>query len=114
MHNIVTRSTFVIALLLLTAFSTKSQPNIPSVGVGQWADFGTGAGSGFTGRLSNPFTFPVKSSVNFVYTKPPVTPAVGQIVTLDFTIDGDAVYGATRMKLVPVMLGCWCGVLGMT
>jgi hypothetical protein len=85
-----TRSTFVIAFLLLTG----AQPNIPPVGVGEWADFGTAAGSGFTGRLSNPFTFPVKSSVNYVYTKLAAKPAVGQIVTLNFSIDGNAVYGA--------------------
>jgi len=92
----------LILLLLAACGGNNSNPyNITAVGVGQWADFGTGTGSGFTGQLSNPFQFPTQAgrkSVNYVYTRPAGAVSVGQTVTLVFQIDGDAVYGAADSK----------------
>ena len=87
----------ILAAWLVSCNKNNDPYNIPNPDVGQWADFGTGTGTGFVGLLANPFQLPAQSSgksVNYVYTKPAGKLAVGHVVTLNFTIDGDATYGA--------------------
>jgi len=101
----------------LTTCSSQSGPNphnIPNPSAGEWADFGTGIGGGFTGKLSNPFVFPARTnhqSVNYVYTKAPAL-AVGQTITLNYSVGGDATFAPADVNEQPpatVSLFFWRG-----
>ena len=92
----------------LTTCNINSQPGsnpykIPNPSAGEWADFGTRIGSGFTGKLSNPFVFPARTnhqSVNYVYTKAPAL-TVGQTITLNYSVDGDATFAPVDVNEQP-------------
>ena len=97
----------LIVLWLVAALATcNSQPgpyNIPNPSAAEWADFGTGIGSGFTGKLSNPFLFPAQTShhsVNYVFTKAPAL-AVAQTITLNYSLDGDATFAPVDVNEQP-------------
>jgi hypothetical protein len=84
-----------LVVWLVSCNTNNNLYNIPNPGVGRWADFDTGTGTGFVGLLANPFQFLAQSSgksANYVYTKPTGKLAVGRVVTLNFIVDGDAAY----------------------
>jgi len=75
----------------------------PNPSAEQWADFGTGTGSGFTGKLSNPFVFPTQAShqsVNYVFTKAPAL-AVAQTITLNYSVAGNATFAPPDVNEQP-------------
>ena len=93
--------TRLAALLLATALcacgQSTSTPSPSPVGVNQWTIFGSGTGTDppriapdSSGRWGFIFPAPNKS-VNYVITKPSAVPQVGQTMTLNFSIAGNAV-----------------------
>ena len=91
----------LLATFLCACGQSTSTPSPSPVGVDQWTIFGGGTGANppriapdSSGRWG--FTFPTPNkSVNYVITKPSAVPQAGQTMTLNFSIDGNAV-------LVPV------------
>ena len=100
----------LICLLLAARASTGGSP--PSTSFGQWVTFGggTGAGPNLFHKVNGLWQFTVpteasKSTVNYAYTKAPAL-QLGQTVTLNYGVEGNATFAPLPQKECGGVSGC--------